>query len=560
MALQWYRGGSGKNSRRRRARWLALAVVRSGVRPGRSDRSRRPSSRPAGGRAPAAHLASRRASGLASGLRNGVVRYGRHLPVVAAIVFYFIRFALLSVQVQDGYGAPGFDMGIFDQGVWLLSRFHAPFVTVMGRNLFGDHTSFVLLLAVPLYWIWPEAQTLLVLQSFLLAAAAVPIYLLGLRRLRSVPLATALAVAFLLNPALQNGNLEQFHPEAFLVLFIAVAIYAALEWKRGLLVLSVVGCLLVKEDTALLIVPLAAWVAWRRDRRWGLGLAVAALAYMTFAYEVVIRLLLGTTSFYSNRIPFGGIDGLAAAPAGHPARFWSYLVSGYKPFYVWQMGVAFGWAFLIAPEVAAIGMLTFGENVLSDFPYMQQILYHYSLPLVPVLAMGTVYAVSHLKARLMRQVVTTCVVATAVVACSLWGLAPFSRYPVYPHSAPDSPAVLAVNRALRQVPPSAVVSAAYPYVSHLDHRLYCYQWPTPFHATYWGLYTQEGQTLPAAAKVQYLVIPVLRSAGDEGVFESIQSQFRLVAQGGGVEVYKRVAPGSGPGPAPASGSGLGSGR
>ena len=88
--------------------------------------------------------------------------------------------------MHDGYGTPGYDMGIFDQGVWLLSRFHAPFVTVMGRNLFGDHTSFILLLAVPLYWVWPHAQTLLVLQTCLLAAAAVPVYLLALRRTASV--------------------------------------------------------------------------------------------------------------------------------------------------------------------------------------------------------------------------------------------------------------------------------------------------------------------------------------------------------------------------------------
>ena len=81
-----------------------------------------------------------------------------HLPVALLIAAYVVRFGLLSVQVHDGYGTPGYDMGIFDQGVWLLSRFHAPFVTVMGRNLFGDHTSFILLLAVPLYWAWPHAQ------------------------------------------------------------------------------------------------------------------------------------------------------------------------------------------------------------------------------------------------------------------------------------------------------------------------------------------------------------------------------------------------------------------
>jgi uncharacterized membrane protein len=465
-----------------------------------------------------------------------------HLPVAAAIGFYFVRFALLSVQVQDGYGAPGFDMGIFDQGVWLLSRFHAPFVTVMGRNLFGDHTSFVLLLAVPLYWIWPEAQTLLVLQALLLAAAAVPIYLLALRRLKQVWAASALAVAYLLNPALQQGNLEQFHPEAFLVLFVAVAIYAALEWHPRLLLLSVVGCLLVKEDTALLVVPLALWVAWRRDRRVGWGLVAGAAAYTVFAYGVVIRLLLGTASFYANRIPFGGLDGLAAAPFVHAGRFWRYATGANRPFYVWQMGVSFGWAFLVAPEIAAIGILTLAENTLSNFPYMQQIIYHYSLPLVPVFAMGTVFAVARLPTRQLRSVAAGYVAGASVLACFLWGLAPFSRHAVYPHSAPDSPAVLAVNQTLRAVPPNAVVSAAYAYVSHLDHRVYCYQWPTPFRASYWGLYTQEGQLLPSAGQVQYLVIPTLRTGLDETTFDAVSSQFRLVTSGGGASVYERVGP------------------
>jgi uncharacterized membrane protein len=462
--------------------------------------------------------------------------------VAAAIGFYFVRFALLSVQVQDGYASPGFDMGIFDQGVWLLSRFHAPFVTVMGRDLFGDHTSFVLLLAVPFYWIRPEAQTLLVIQALLIAAAAVPVYLLGLRRLGSAWMATALALAFLLNPALQQGNLEQFHPESFLVLFVAVAIYAALEWHPRLLVVSVVGCLLVKEDTALLVIPLGLWVAWRRDRHTGLALVTAAVAYVVIAYEVVIRLILGTTSFYADRIPFGGFWGLVSAPIAHPGEFLNYLRSGYKPFYVWQMVISFGGAFLLAPEIAAIGILTLGENVLSAFPYMQEINYHYSLPLVPILAMGTVFAVGRLRSTQARAAVSGCVLGAAVIACSLWGLAPFSRNPVYPHSAPDSPAVLALNRALRVIPPDAVVSADDFYVTHLDHRVDCYQWPNPFRAEYWGLYNEEGRTLPFAGRVQYVVIGATLSPDSARTFAAIAPQFRLVASGGGVNVFKRVAP------------------
>ncbi|MGH9122362.1 MAG: DUF2079 domain-containing protein, partial [Acidimicrobiales bacterium] len=391
------------------------------------------------------------------------VRWLPHLPIAALVVAYAVRFSLLSVSVYDGYGDPGFDMGIFDQGVWLLSRFETPFVTVMGRNLFGDHTSFVLLLAVPLYWIYPAAQTLLVLQSCLLAAAAVPIYLVGVRRLGNPWVATLLAAAYLLNPALQNGNLEQFHPECFGVFGIALALYAAIEWKPKLLVASVLLVLLVKEDTALLIVPLAVWIFFRRSKAWGGWIAVVAAAYMAFAYEVVIRTLLGTASFYANRIPFGGVGGLVHATVTKPGTVWNYLRAGGRPWYLWQMGFPFGLLFLIAPEVAFISLGTVGENVVSNFPYMHEIDFHYSLMVVPVLAMGTVWAVVRLRTLPWRALSGGVVFGCALWACTLWGLAPFSLSP-YPHWSPKSPQVAQVNYAKEAIPPHAVVSAFYAFV------------------------------------------------------------------------------------------------
>jgi uncharacterized membrane protein len=465
----------------------------------------------------------------------------RHLPVAVLIAGYVLWFGHLSVAVHDGYGTPGYDMGIFDQGMWLLSRFHAPFVTVMGRNLFGDHTSFILLLAVPLYWVWPHAQTLLVLQTCLLAAAAVPVYLLALRRSASVIIATGLAAAYLLNPALQHGNLEQFHPEAFLVLAVAVAIYGAVESNPVVLTVGVVASLLVKEDTALFMIPLAVWVYFRRNRSWGLRIGIGASAWMIFAYTVVIESLLGTMSFYANRVPFGGLGGLVTTPFAHPVRFWRYARSQGRLFYVWQIGAAFGFGFLVAPELAAIGILTVAENVLSTFPYMHQILYHYSMPTVPVLALGTAFAVVSLAPGLRRYLLMAVVVTAAFVSCLYWGLAPFSRQ-TYPHMNPASPQALAINAVLRDVPPHAVVSAYYPYVAHLDHRTRIYEWPTPFAAQYWGLYTQEGQRLPFADTVQYLVIPLPAdlSPPDQAVWRSISCDFVAIGQGGGVVVYRRL--------------------
>jgi uncharacterized membrane protein len=468
-----------------------------------------------------------------------IVRLAVHLPVAALIVAYAIRFSLLSISVYDGFGDPPYDMALFDQGIWLLSRFHAPFVTVMGRNLFGDHTCFILLLAVPIYWVYPHAQALLVLQSCLLAGAAVPIYLLGRRLLHSTVLATALAAAYLLNPALQNGNLEQFHPEAFLTLALSIAVYAAVTWRPRLLVGAVIAALLCKQDTALLIIPLGGWVLWRRNRRLGLLIMAGAAAWMAIAFEVIIKSLLGTASFNSTRIPFGGVTGLIKAIFTEPGQVWSYIKGNGRPWYLWQMASSVGWGFLFSPEIAAIVVLTFLENELADFVYMHQILYHYSMPLVPVLVAGTVFAISRLKTPNRRRAATTVVTSCALVACFLWGLAPFSRH-TYAHMSPSNPEVGYVHQALKALPPNGIVSAFYPWVAHIDHRTRIYMWPTPFAAKYWDLYQEEGQRLSFAGQITYLVLPTDLTGSDATTFATISRQYRVIKRVGNVAVYKKI--------------------
>ena len=184
--------------------------------------------------------------------------------VVGAYVGWFIHLNLVSYY---SYGEPPFDLAVFDQGMWLISHFHIPFDTVMGRNLFGDHSSFVLYLFAPFYRLFPEPQGLLVLQTLLLAAPAIPIYVLARKYIKSTVIATSLVATYLLSPLVQQGNLDQFHPEAFQVFFVSVAIYAAIESKSGLLVVMAALMLMVKEDAAVSVVPLGLWVAARRDRR-----------------------------------------------------------------------------------------------------------------------------------------------------------------------------------------------------------------------------------------------------------------------------------------------------
>ena len=460
-----------------------------------------------------------------------------HLPIAALVVFYAVRFSVLSVDVHNGFGTPAFDMAIPDQAIWLMSRFHAPFSTVMGRDFFGDHTSFVFLLLVPLFWVYPHASALLVAQSILLAAAAIPIYLYARHRLQSTVLATLLAATYLLNPALQNGNLEQLHVECFTVLLLAVALYAALEDKGWLLAISIGLLLLCKEDTALVVVPLGVWVAWRRNRKWGIEILIAAVAWSLFASEVVIRSLVGVANVHTGRIPFGGIGGALQTILRRPGTFWDYLRSDGRPFYLWQMLFSAGLVLLAAPEIAAIGLLVLAVNVLSSFSYEHQILFHYSMPLVPVLTMGTVFAIGRLRTTKSRYVTTAAVVLCSLWSCFLWGLAPFSIHD-YPHLSPSNPEVANINRVLKSLPGDAVVTAYYPYVSHIDHRKRIYMWPNPFRAQYWDRFQEEGTRLPFADEVRWLVLPTNLTGSDASLFASVVPSFHLVQQDGDVALYE----------------------
>ena len=113
-----------------------------------------------------------------------------------------------SLDIHHSLGTSSYDSGLYDQGIWLLSRFDAPFVTLMGRNLLGDHSSFVLLLLVPLYWLFPAAGTMFFAQSVAIAAGAIPVFLYGRRRLGSEWMALVGAGAYLLHPAVGWANLE----------------------------------------------------------------------------------------------------------------------------------------------------------------------------------------------------------------------------------------------------------------------------------------------------------------------------------------------------------------
>lgn len=463
------------------------------------------------------------------------------LAFAAALVWWVWNFTHTSLRVHHGLGTSAYDYGLYDQGVWLLSRLEAPFITLMGRNLFGDHVSLILVVLVPFYWFLPGAGTLFTFQSIGLAGGAIPVYLLARRLLGSEPVAVLLGVAFLANPALGGTAMEQFHPDSALPLLFGFAVYFAVTSRWGPYAVFVVLALLVKEDVALLVIPLGVWVAFRRDRT--IGLATLAFGVGSLLFGIVVLFALSGVAFPNAwRIPFGGVTGLVAATLSRPGEVFRYLLADGRPWYLWQLTAPFAGVFLFAPEIAAVSVLVIVSNVISTFGYQHMIGFHYTAPLLPGLALGTVWAISRIPAGRFRRGALTAVVVMSLWTGYLWGEFPFSRAPGA-HWPPDQPSAVWARDLMDLVPDDAVVSAHWSITPHLAHRREIYMFPTPFYALLYGPQDQvvalEGSRLPQADGVEYVFIPTDLDERDGEVWDREQPAFQLVASNEAWQLWRR---------------------
>lgn len=460
------------------------------------------------------------------------------IAVIGICCLYVIVTSRLQWDIHRGLGTSSFDVGLYDQGVWLLSRFDAPFVTLMGRNMFGDHASLILLLLAPLYWVVPGTETLLAVQSAVVAAGALPIYFFARRHLNSSFLGLLMAVVWLVNPAVNGTVFENFHPDSFLGLFVPLAIVSALDKRWRTYWVAVVLSLLVKEDVLLVIVPLGALVALRGDRRRGLTTVVLAVGSALAGMYLLMKNLIGVPTRNGWRIPFGGVTGFIKESLTNPTNVIKYLRSDERPLYWWKMFAPFAFLSLAAPEVAMVSALVLISNTVSNFWYQFHIEFHYSIIAVPALLIASVVAVARLS-QWWRRVLVVGMVTTSLFCASAWSYVPF-RLDEYPHWGAAHPVAIAAHNLASELPSDAKISVYHSLAPHLTHRKQVFQFPNPFYIVLYGTdISIEGQRSPLADGIEYVMLP--RKLDDEQtkIWASVVPYFEEFKSNDHWQIFKR---------------------
>ena len=462
-----------------------------------------------------------------------------HATAATLTVVYTVWLAVRTTRDHFGLGTSAYDFGLYDQGIWLLAHGKAPFVTLMGRNLFGDHTSFILLPLVPLYWVVGSTGLLFVVQAIVLGLGALPVWKTARMLLGSLPMSCVAVVAYLLHPALTYTGMENFHPDAALAPLIAWAIYAALAYRWGQYASAVVLILLVKEDTALFVMALGTWVALRRDRRIGLATVLGSFWVAILFMFAVMRGIVGVPYRNEWRLPFGGLGGLIRTSLTRPDKVIRHLVSGERPLYLLQLLAPVGLMALLRPEIALLGTLPLLSNLVSTFWYQSQIEYHYAVQFVPIIVIGAMYGISRMAEHL-RTWLASVVLAASLVCCFIWTPLPLMRTEM-PRWSPSHPAVAAAHEAINKVPADAVVSAYHTLTAHMARRERIYVFPVPYRRVLYGPNVfAKGDRLEFANEVQYVILP-RQLEGEAAIdWQNEQYFFDVVFGNDYWTVYERV--------------------
>jgi len=455
-------------------------------------------------------------------------------------------FIVLGSMRHNAFGTFGFDLGIYDQGIWLTSRLHDPFVTVRGINFYGHHFNAILVFFVPFYRLGAGPQFLLVVQVLAQASGAVAVYLLARDRFDGARrLAVGMAAVLLLNPTYQYLTWEFFHPDALAISPLLFAYWAAREKRWYWFSVAATLAVLCKEDVALAILALGVLVWFRGDRRIGAAVAATGAAWFALATRVLIPRFNGIGPFYDSF--FGelgtGPGEVVRNVLTRPGQVWGMMTRPDRSSYYWRMGAPLAFLFLVAPESLLIGVPMLAINVLTSFPYARDPRFHYSSLVLVGVTVATVEAIARLgRVSSVRRSLVGVVLATSLITSTLWGAAPWSAdfdsgiWPLHGDERRDLKAA-----AVDLVPDGAATSAIYTFVPHLTHRDRIYEFPVPWCNVNWGV---NGENLDDPATVEWISVDtyLLGEADREMLSDLLVEEFDARLDRGGILVAERVEP------------------
>jgi uncharacterized membrane protein len=267
------------------------------------------------------------------------------------------------------------------------------------------HNDMLLFLLAPFYFIHDGPETLLVIQSVVLALGAVAVFAISkhvfFKNKYEDIIALIFTIVYLLNPLIQYTNIYEFHSVTLSTTFLLFLFYFWLKKRYKLSFLFFVLSVLTKEQVPLTTAFLSLYIIYKdyqeskKFPKFGLLLLGSSIAWFLISVKMIIphfRLddqYHFALEFYGDfgNTPTGVILGVLL----NPIKVLLTILSPDRLNYFFMHFGYSGFVFLLSPLTFLITLPEYAINVLSSYKYMHNIKYHYSAVITPFMFISTIY-------------------------------------------------------------------------------------------------------------------------------------------------------------------------
>lgn len=350
------------------------------------------------------------------------VKYG----VIAffAVVACFMV-ATVGVLRYLTYSSPNFDFGIWCNMFHNMKESGLPLTTCERDGLlshFAIHFSPVYYVFLPIYCVFPYAETLQILQTVVLYSGVIPLCFLAKSKKLTDLTAVMLCLLYSLYPAIAAGTFYDLHENCFLVPLLLWCFYFFEEKKYVPMWCFSVAVMLVKEDAFIYILIFAVYVFFQEKQK-KTALIMAGIA---IAYFLVVSCLMNV---YGNGVMTGRYDNLMADKNGglleviktvivNPGYLLTQLFvskdgDNSKILYVFQLLLPLAFMPFVTKKISryvlAVPILL---NIMSMYVYQPNIRFQYSFGITAFLFYVTLLNLSETERKTKSFVLSMSVIAT----------------------------------------------------------------------------------------------------------------------------------------------------
>lgn len=478
----------------------------------------------------------------------------KRLPeiILGVLIFvYIVYFSLASIARHNAYYTNYYDLAIMDQTVY--NTFKGRFLEltdpegVNNIKRMAIHNDFFLALLAPFYFIYQGPETLLVIQTIIIAFGALGLYLLGNRVLKNKWISILFAFAYLMFVPLQRANLFDFHAVSVVPTFLIFMFYFGMTKRYFWSFVFALLAISTKEQVALSCAMYGLYLVYSNIHKnhdhkqtiFGLSMILLGIIWVSVIYFLIIPTFGKDGSHFAmyryshlgdstldiiKNVLFRPFDTLGFLFVIDTARYFWFL---YGP----TLFLSF-----LSPSIAIIPIFDFAINLLSNDGNMKNIIFQYTSVITPFVFISAIFGFVKIRDKFTRinSKILGAWIAISVISFSLVkSPLPWSQEADGHQSSYSIEDVSRINKWRQTLSDENLIVSTTPSLSsHFSHRKTLYVFDERFEGSDYIVITVSDiltRRYPYDEKIDTIYLALQKS-----------KLFERIYKVGDLEVYKKI--------------------